>query len=152
MLLFLSLVLTVCTLGGCVAQKDTVNTTESNVSEGVTPETEAPLVMEYLYAQCRDPSKDYCTVMDPVIDELDQEFPDTVLRIIKINLTERHTNPEIQEIENKYNEKGMLPGVPTYIINGKYYTAGVMDKSALEDWICAIMKLENVTQNTSVCG
>ena len=128
-----------------------VTTVGCTVNQGTAPPkhpeltNESKPVFEYLYAVCKDPSKDYCTVMNPVIADLEKQMGDYV-EFRWINLTKRHTNDTIKQIETKYKSKGMLPGVPTYVINGKYYTYGVMDEETLKIWICnTVREIENRT-------
>jgi len=100
---------------------------------GCIEKKKAELTMEYLYAEGCD---EYCPPMTEIINDIEDDFPEDRLEIRYINLTERHTRPEIMKIQIDYKDSGKIKGVPAYAINGEHFYTGMLSKEALIDWIC----------------
>lgn len=114
-------------LFGCIQQ---------GITETPIQENEEKLELEYLYAEgCEE----FCPQATLIVNDIAGEFSKEVLTITYINLTERHTNPEIMKIHELYKDTGKIQGVPAYALhknNKTYFHTGLLQKSSLINWIC----------------
>ena len=122
----ISFILILFLLSGCI---------EQGIKE--TPiQSKEQLKLEFLYA---DGCEEFCPPATLIIEDIEDEFSKEYLTISYINLTERHFNPEIMEIQEAYKDTGKIQGVPAYALhknNETYFHTGLLEKSALIDWIC----------------
>ncbi|MFA5382745.1 MAG: hypothetical protein WC356_06240 [Candidatus Micrarchaeia archaeon] len=117
-------------LFGCVMQ----GVTETPIQEQNFNKEQ--LELEYLYA---DGCEEFCPPMTLIVNELESDFLEEDLIIKYINLTERHTNPEVMKIQEEYKDTNKIQGVPAFALhkgNNIYFYTGYLEKSALKEWIC----------------
>ncbi|MCC7552075.1 hypothetical protein KO317_00210 [Candidatus Micrarchaeota archaeon] len=116
-------------LPGCIQQ----GITETPIQNDLTQEQ---LKLEFLYA---DGCEEFCLPALLIVKDMEDEIIEEQLIVKYINLTERHTNPEIMKIQEEYKDMNKIQGVPAYALhknNETYFYTGYLEKSALIDWIC----------------
>lgn len=88
--------------------------------------------LEFLYAEWCG----HCQKMKPIVEKLDNEFPDDRFEVRYLDEQDRASNEEVAKIYEKYEKKGYFRGFPTFVINGNSSTVGSKSEAAFRSWVC----------------